>query len=384
MDNVLDMENQLGYAGQCLNPGNRRPQAVLRAKAASAERVGGLDTIRFFCAFVVVLFHFGLVPRSAFGAEPHGLMLLIKGALGCVFDGPAAVIVFFVISGFCIHFPFRDRAPVDIRSYYSRRLIRIGLPALIAAYLWVLVGVRLEPEDAGIFWSVICEIEYYLLYPVLLRLRRRVGWCLLIAISQVLAYLLALSHLSDIERVVGGYPAFGWLNWVVGLPCWLCGCWLAENFVRFPVPSATLIWVIRSCVFVTSGGLQALRFHGGSVFLSNAFTLNLFAVIACSWLGLEIAYRRKTAAPAITEWAGKWSYSLYLMHPALPGLFALHSWFRPVLSSNWGSVVVILSSLPIAYGFYLVVEAPFHRLAIAVSRRVKSIVPAGALVTQDS
>src|SRR5215469_13011038 len=131
------------------------------------ERVGGLDSIRFACAFVVVLFHFGVVPHSILGTGLLGLTA--RGILGSLFDGPAAVIVFFVISGFCIHFPYRKNPTVNLPAYYSRRLIRIGAPALIALLLWAWVGVKLAPDDPGIFWSIICEIEYYLLYPVLLR-----------------------------------------------------------------------------------------------------------------------------------------------------------------------------------------------------------------------
>jgi peptidoglycan/LPS O-acetylase OafA/YrhL len=357
----------------------------MRNGAQSNARVNGLDSIRFICAFIVVLSHFGLVSRSYFGTDPHGLAAVSKAILGCLFDGPAAVIVFFVISGFCIHFPFRQGLSVNIPSYYSRRLIRIGAPALIALSLWSWVGVRIAPPDAGIFWSVICEVEYYLLYPVLLRLRLRFGWLSLIAVTQVCAYILAFSHLPDIQRGFGGYPAFGWWNWVIGLPCWLIGCWLAESFERFPRPSATLLWLSRICVFGASAGLQALRFHSGSVYLSNAFTLNLFSVLACFWLGLELAYRRNKPAPAILEWAGKWSYSLYLMHPAVASLLLLQLWLRPLLSSSpAGNLIAILCSLLAAYGFYLLIEAPFHRLAIAVSRRLKSIRPPATLAVPDS
>jgi peptidoglycan/LPS O-acetylase OafA/YrhL len=244
-------------------------------------RVGGLDSIRFVCAFIVVLFHFGLVSRAAFGTDPRGLAAMSRAVLGCLFDGPAAVIVFFVISGFCIHFPFRRDPAVNIPAYYSRRLIRIGVPALVALCLWTWVGVKLEPQDAGIFWSIICEVEYYLLYPVLLRLRLRFGWWSLIVVSQVLAYILALSHIPDIQRVVG-------------------------------------------------------------------------------------------------------SYSLYLMHPVVPGLLLMSIWLRPHLSSSAGNLVPIFGSLFIAYGFYLVIEAPAHRFAIAVSRRLKPTTPATALAVPDS
>jgi peptidoglycan/LPS O-acetylase OafA/YrhL len=352
--------------------------------ARSFTRVAGLDSIRFVCAFVVVLFHFGLVPREFFGSDPQGAALLARAILGSLFDGPAAVIVFFVISGFCIHFPYRHNPSVSLGSYYSRRLIRIGAPALVALSIWNWVGVNLQPDDAGIFWSVICEVAYYLLYPLLLRLRLRFGWLALIVVGQAAAYSLAFTHLNSIERGFGAYPAFGWWNWVIGLPCWLMGCWLADSFESFPQISTAWLWFVRIGVFGMSAGLQAVRFHGGSVFLSNAFTLNVFAVVTCFWLGFEIAYRRRKSAPTILEWAGKWSYSLYLIHPVVPGLIVMQTWLRPNVLHSAGSLFIIGCSLLAAYLYYVVVEAPFHRLAIAVSRRLKAPLPARPLAAHDS
>jgi peptidoglycan/LPS O-acetylase OafA/YrhL len=334
------------------------------------KRIEGLDSIRFISAFVVVLFHCGVVPRGALGTSTFDF--LIGAALRSFFNGPAAVIIFFVISGFCIHFPFRDGASVDLWTYYSRRLIRICGPALSALVLWKWIGVRDKIDDPGIFWSVICEVEYYLLYPLLLRLKLRIGWWPVIAGAGLIAYTLAFSQVPAIERAAGGYPAFGCLNWLIGLPCWLMGCCLADEFERFSQPSAIQIWLIRIWVFVTSAMLLILKSHAPSVYLSNPFTLNLFAVLAYFWLGLEIAYRREVSAPALLEWAGKWSYSLYLMHPAANRLVTLQPWLAPVVSSNWRDIIFVLSSFPIAYAFYLVSESPFHRLAITVTRRFKS------------
>jgi peptidoglycan/LPS O-acetylase OafA/YrhL len=338
--------------------------------AKPVKRIEGLDSIRFVCAFVVVLFHCGVVPRGALGTSTYSF--LIEAALRSFFNGPAAVIIFFLISGFCIHFPFRDGASVDLWSYYSRRLIRICGPALSALVLWKWVGVREKIDDPGIFWSVICEVEYYLLYPLLLSLNRRIGWWPLIAGAGLLAYTLAFSQVPAIEGAAGGYPAFGYLNWLIGLPCWLMGCCLAEEFGRFPQPSTIQIWLIRIWVFMTSAVLLVLKSHVRSIYLSNPFTLNLFAVFGYSWLGLEIAYRREVSAPALLEWAGKWSYSLYLMHPAAIRLVTLQPWLAPVVSSHWRNVFFVFCSLPMAYAFYLVAEAPFHRLAITVTRRFKS------------
>ena len=340
------------------------------AQSIYRKRIEGLDSIRFICACVVVLFHCGVVPRGALGTST--IDYLIGAALRSFFNGPAAVIIFFLISGFCIHFPFRDGASVDLWSFYSRRLIRICGPALSALVVWKWIGVRDKIDDPGFFWSIICEAEYYLLYPLLLRLKLRIGWWPLIAGAGLVAYTLAFSQVSAIEQAAGGYPAFGYLNWLIGLPCWLLGCCLADEFERFPQPPTIQIWLIRSLVFGTSAVLLIVKSHAKSIYLSNPFTLNLFAVSAYFWLGLEIAYRRAVSASALLEWAGKWSYSLYLMHPAAIRLVTLQPWLHPVVSSHWRNLFFVLCSFPTAYAFHLVAESPFHRLALTVTRRFKS------------
>jgi peptidoglycan/LPS O-acetylase OafA/YrhL len=347
------------------------------------SRVQGVDSIRFICGLFVVVFHFELIPPTVFGTGTFAS--IARGVMGSLFDGPAALIVFFVISGFGIHFASPRDLTVNAPSFWSRRLIRAGGPALIALALWIWAGVRLTPEEPGPFWSLICEIEYYLLYPLLLLLRRRFGWWPLILVTQVLAYVLAFTHLPNIEKYVGGYPAFGFWNWVMGLPCFLVGCWLAESYGRFPAISARGIWLVRGFIYGISVLFQGLRFHGGSVYVSNAFTLNIFAMFVAFWLGLEIAYRREKPAPRILEWAGNWTYSLYLVHPAVPGLIVKLG-LSPFFATATG-LLVTLTSILIAYPFHLGIEAPFYRLAIAVSNRLKSkksIRPSPALAVPDS
>jgi peptidoglycan/LPS O-acetylase OafA/YrhL len=336
------------------------------------KRIQGIDSIRFICALVVVLFHFGLVKDTVFGPDPQGWLLWLKTGLSYLFNGPAAVIVFFVISGFCIHFPSRNRPAMNWFSYFSRRLVRVGLPALIALVVWIEAGVKLSYEDPGIFWSVICELVYYLLYPIVVPIGLSIGWPAFIAVSQVVAFGFAAGHLPDIQRITGGYPAFGWLNWIVGLPCWISGCWLAENYEIFPEPGTCTIWLCRSAVFVVSVAIQAARFQITSPWVSTPFTLNLFSVLAVSWLGLEIAYRRTRPAPAVLEWAGQRSYSLYLMHPAVPSLFVITNWLKPAVFGSLEKIILVTASLPVAYVFYLLVEAPSHRIAVTMGKYFES------------
>lgn len=363
----------------------RNPTSAINTAGESESklRVGGLDTIRILCAIAVVACHLGLFPKRVFGDDPHGLLLVIRGLADTLINGEAALIVFFVISGFGIHFSSRRDLTVDVPSFYGRRLIRIGGPALVGLLVWALAGIPFQPEGPGPFWTITCEAEYYLLYPLLLALRRQFGWWPLIVVTQIFAYGLAFTHLDEIRAMVNAYPAFGWWNWVMGLPCWLLGCWLAEAFPRFPQLSTAKIWLVRISLFGVAFVANVLRFHGGSVFFAAPFFVNLFVIAECFWLGLEIAYRKEKPAPRILEWAGNWTYSIYLMHPTIPGFLS----YLPFLSLLWasagGNLFMVCCAFVLAYGFHLAVEAPFYRLAIKVGRLLKARRPAPALAVPD-
>lgn len=127
------------------------------------SRVRALDSIRFICAAIVMVGHYGFLPPDYFGASPPLIVKIAEVSLGLLFNGPAAVIVFFVLSGFVIHYPQRDRrSHIVVRAFYARRLIRIGLPAIVAAALYLASGVSLSYPQFGVLWSVICETVYYL------------------------------------------------------------------------------------------------------------------------------------------------------------------------------------------------------------------------------
>ena len=96
------MEHAVGRAGTQVAPSS----AV--GRDASAQRIVGLDSIRFVCAFIVLVDHLGLTPDRIHGQSLRLLDRVLSGTYNSLFNGPETVIVFFVIIGFCIHFPCRD------------------------------------------------------------------------------------------------------------------------------------------------------------------------------------------------------------------------------------------------------------------------------------
>jgi peptidoglycan/LPS O-acetylase OafA/YrhL len=328
--------------------------------AGEANRVAGLDTIRFVCALWVLFGHLGFVPIpfDVDRSTPFGY--LIAGAHGNAISGQAAVIVFFVISGFCIHYPFRNGAAIPLKSYYARRYARVLIPMAAAIALGYPLGIELGLLTDSILWSLVCEEIYYLLYPGLLRLRRSFGMKKLLAGTFVVALLV----IALVNPRAGNYPSFGLsLNWLVGLPCWLFGAALAEADFG-PAPSWREIWLLRGGVWFASSVCSVLRFHTP---LGYPWTLNFFAILGAYWLAREMAYARTGPPSPLLERAGKWSYSIYLVHLHAD---VLQSRLIPRLPAMLNFVVTTGFALALSYGFYRLIEKPSHELARRVGRRL--------------
>jgi len=319
------------------------------------QRISGLDSVRFICALWVFFGHGDAPPLS----NPFELDTLLywsfRAIYGNMWSGPAAVIVFFVISGFCIHYPFANRDDdLPTSAFLVRRWLRLGLPLVAAIPLAQLHGQSLALFDKTILWSLLAELVYYSIYPLLRHVWQREGsWSIHLIVASLAALIVVLS-----DPLAGDYPSYGaWLNWLVGLPCWLMGCLLADwiRQGKRPSISRTAIWGWRSTVFFAAGVCSVLRFHSP---MGYPWTLNIFAVLVMYWLVREISFRVKFAGISLLEWAGGWSYSLYLMHAVaatrfdimLPGL-------RGGLSPWCLKVCFVLAA---CYLFHILVERPSH------------------------
>jgi peptidoglycan/LPS O-acetylase OafA/YrhL len=203
---------------------------------------------------------------------------------------------------------------------------------------------------------------------------RKLGWPAVFAIAYVAATSLCASHLGALRAGQNGYPSLDWLTWIVGLPCWLLGCWLADSHKNFAAVSLSRLWAARVGIFILAVGLRIAKFHFNSVLFSNCFTLNLFAIPVAAWIGLEMASSARDGTSRLLEWAGKWSYSLYLIHPISGPLLALLG-VSVALNSERYHLTTIACALVLSFCFYLAIERPAHRLALTLSRRANIEVP---------
>lgn len=331
-----------------------------------------LDALRFALAFWVVIGHFGMFPLFSAVDTTAGFGRTLVRGWNTIPFGTAAVIGFFVISGFCIHLPFRGKKNLAIARYYARRYTRILIPLIGTLLIWrFLLGKRLQilgDESIlwhSIFWSLLCEEIYYAAYPMLRLLRNRFGWNALLGTTFLLSVCISATHRYAVDWHV--YGPLG--TALILLPVWLLGCLLAEQVVELkPLSSAFVIWKWRFLAWAGSWICEMLYFKAR---ISYTYTMVWFGVLAFFWIRNEIAYGMHHAPWRVLASAGAWSYSLYLTHGPAAELFG--KFWNPNVNSILGWCTLYAFILALAYLFYLLVERPSHRMARRIALVKKSV-----------
>ncbi|MEU6539562.1 acyltransferase [Streptomyces sp. NPDC047000] len=374
-------------AGGVLDPAARAGHEAPENEAPvgpHGPHLPGLDGLRGLAALYVVLFHCWLY---AFPGYPHSSApFWLKGLM----FGRLAVVFFLVLSGFSLAVsPARHgwRSGGIIR-FLRRRAWRIlppywaalALSLVISAYLvpashfgpptrasLLVYGLLAQdmvtaPTPNGAFWSIGVEAELYLLFPLLLFVRRRSS-------AAVLAACVTLPVIARGLTAPGASPAEG-DNWLAPhlAPVFVAGvigagAVAARDRVRrlpwgwFAVTAALPVLV-----------LCAVR---GSVWtVTHYFWIDLAVAPAMALLIAAVATGRP--APLVRllttrplRSLGDFSYSLYLIH--LPIVLAVMRrtaphFVPPGLPTFWFTLAVALPvSVLGARLFSQVFELPFKR-----------------------
>ncbi|MES2775214.1 MAG: acyltransferase [Bacteroidota bacterium] len=320
----------------------------------------GINSIRFVLALIVLLGHAKNPIGIALRQSDIPILHYIGGFLGVSFVGICAVVAFFIISGFVIHYPNKNGI-ADLKKFYIRRFLRVLIPLIIIE----LLGIPLDHPEKSVVWSLYCELIYYAIYP-LLAYAKKISWTNKVIIAYIITFLLIVvgaKHdiLSMMQQHDANYVGEYWqlgvpYTWLIGLPCWLLGVRLADKIddINSDISFRTLM-VARVLVFAFSVIACTLRFH---FFVSYIISLTLFAFPILKWIEMEICYYKYRKANTTLENWGKFSYSLYLCHPLI-----LHFLYDRVEMNSYTYPVYIAVVLAASYGFYLILEKPSHLLA---------------------
>lgn len=298
----------------------------------------------------------------------------------------AGVMLFFVVSGFCVHQPVQGAtAPPSWREFLVRRLRRVYPPYLAALGVSLLAGVALDAgRQHGLasafmvqnytgaasvsalssqvttnpsLWSLPVEIEFYLLYPLFWWAAARLGWRVTLgAVAAVSS--LALAAWAGGLRLLDGNFAFYWL-------VWCSGAWLRERHSGGNLPHPGLVANLAACAALAGGIALTLRPVG--------------PLAAWCWgaASFWLVWRSITAPLALPGWlsstlrtAGRWSYSLYLLH--FPLLLLLGAAWVAAFGAKPANFAVTLAGCAVVLGpvmlFHRWIEQPSHDWARRAAR----------------
>ena len=390
----------------------------------AAARLPYLDSIRGIAAIAVVAFHCW---AAADGPERLGLTgaagspaTRVLHALSYFLDmGRAAVMLFFVLSGFVLARSLQGGRNT-YGGYAVKRILRI-YPAFAVVVgssllLHLIIGtphpapnVLMERVAAGnqtaldvvqaltlwgtahslnldlVMWSLVHELRISLLFPLLLwsvQVHRR--WTVAACLAVSVACTGGLYETTG--RVAYGFieTAFVQTLAVTGffIVFFAAGAHLALESGRIAarvraLPAPVTAGLLGLCLLVFLKGDHGAEVRATSL-VDYAHGAAAAGLIALSLGGGRFA--RGLCHPALT-WLGRVSYSLYLVH--LPVLYVVMQTFgagRPLLTGL--SVVVI--SLLAAHALARWIEFPFMGLGRRLSRRFAQVRSVGATTNSPS
>jgi len=355
------------------------------------RRMDYLDGIRAIAAVYVVWRHL----CATLGAD-DGFQRIVAWTP----DPHYAVVMFIVLSGFCLALPTLKngfRLPSGLMSFYKRRARRILPPYYTALALSVILGVTVLSQATGNawdislpvtfksvlthaflihnvtgdnaridypMWSVAVECQIYLLFPVLLWISRRFGMvqlCILAAcITYPITFFLRHSVLYDLK------PHFVFF--------FCLGIFAASTVCEESQTSTSRKRKVRSLLILISvtvlGALAIIGAEEGGYFVARYGPyLAFFASIACCGLligigGVRGGILRRMLESRSLVGLGRMSYSLYLIHAPLLQM----GWLlvrRAGVSTVWQWVImsgpVFAGIVGLSAVFYFFIERPFVR-----------------------
>ncbi len=390
---------------------------IRQSPASPPDRSDHLDFVtglRGLAAFFVLLSHVwyeiwpAVAPPYGYGRHPEGATGLLTGWL---YYGHFGVVVFIVLSGFCLMLPVLGNGGSlrgGAAGFLARRAWRILPPyyaAMILALLmiWLWIGARtgtqwdisipvtstgilshllllqdvVEPTQINyVFWSIAVEVHLYLLFPALVWAWRRFGAVPTTAASCGAVYgVILLLEALDWREVP---PAF------VGLCAYFVfGMAAADRFVRMRARGGgdRLPWSRISLMLALI--LVVLCAVWGREVAERRFAF-LDTLCALATVGLLLAAGQPGAGDRVRHalgsvrlvWIGTFSYSLYLTHAPILHLVWTAVVGRTLAREDAQFLALLLLGAPVsvagAYLFFLAFERPF--LAKAVRPAVVQVI----------
>ncbi len=383
--------------GSSLPEGATVPRPIM---PSGSQKNASIDVYRGVAALLVAAFHIRSISWIGVNDLWHtyGLSLTPQTLLGYatfpIIWGRLGVPIFFVLSGYCIHRgQARQRATtgdygLSAGNFWLRRFLRI-YPVLFCALVLTAVCDRLAamhghaisaPDGDGLailltnlaslqgvagptfgsnspLWTLAIEAQFYLLYPLLLFVMRRMD------LRLVLVALFAAGILAHFTLGVRGYVFFlpFYVEWYFGVLVaeWqdreVLSRWFGERRVRVLTTSLGAIGMAAGCAISFTHLMAA--FHVWAL----SFALILYA-------GLHSPGGLRGIGARALAYLGDFSFSIYIIHLPVALLLEELLFSSEKHLSLLPFATLMVAAVAIARLFYLGVEKPALAASAAVKR----------------
>jgi peptidoglycan/LPS O-acetylase OafA/YrhL len=354
-----------------------------------------LDSLRGLAALSVFFTHFISMKITL-----PWLRVLQQSPLGILFNGNAAVMLFFVLSGFVLSLPFVDhKKPLKFGDFYLRRVFRI-YPAYIFAILFALLLKEIVFYKNGLLpyadwmnnfwawnwstqssteiaktllligpdfninyidppiWSMVIEMKMSIILPFFILVVSKGGKPLNIALLLVMAWLTYQYNAWPMGIFYLGLLMAKYKDQVIGV------------IRRLPWETVTAL-VVVSILFYN---INYELFHVyPKLNFASKYTISNYISAIGSGIIIVIVLAKENISSFFERrfftFFGDISYSFYLIH--LPLLLTMCSIFSNLfaLSPLYIFISAFALATTIAYLMAIYIEKPFQKIALRLTKR---------------
>lgn len=359
----------------------RKPSLAWFERASSQRFLPEIDALRFLAIMPVLLVHLSnvmLAENSFFDRQVIGEDNTLRQILSF---GNSGVLLFFGISGFILSLPFISKPfkEIGFKKYFTRRLVRIEPPYLIAITIFFFVHIAIQsgtveflwnrylasffylhniiyndlPFILPVAWSLEVEIQFYLLMPIFLYVFKIMDsryWRYLIYLG---LFVLSMQVDLFVVRDLNDYMLF-----------FVAGIFAADIYRNYTFRKHWL-WDI---IFAVS----LILFY--STFDNLVLSISLFGMIISSFYTVIL---KGFLTNRIVTIIGGMCYTLYLLHNPLYHLM-MRLVSEPLTifegyEANYLFQMALLLPISIVLMsiYFLLVEKPFMVLSQKLSKAMK-------------